>query len=348
MLSRKVLINAFKFLGYLSVGKKRPIVASLNLTNNCNLRCRMCDVWRRKDRSEISTEKWEEIINKISDHVVQISFTGGEPTLRKDLPKLIDYVYDIGLFAGMATNGTLLHKVLPKCEGKLFFLSVSLDNATRSSYLKQRGVDLFDRVVKNVRMAKDLNFVVTINCVITRYNFKEISSMKFFEFAKELGVDNLAFSVIERITGEYEFLSLDREETADAMDAILTYIRNDNDPPVSVPPSYYKSVKKYGMPRYDTCRMFSTLAVDPLGEFMHCCKLKFKFSNKTFSLLEESVPAIYEKMNWRNCNDCVYHSTFVNSRLMKILPDLNDAIYLIKTWRKNVGSQRMLGATRSY
>jgi len=86
-----------------------PYRMDLALTYRCNNRCLHCynDPARAKD--ELSTIQWKEVIERVAalgiPHVV---FTGGEPTLREDLPELVAHAESLGLVSGLNTNGRRL------------------------------------------------------------------------------------------------------------------------------------------------------------------------------------------------------------------------------------------------
>jgi len=59
----------------------------------------------RVDR-ELSTEEWKSIVHIAFDNgIPHILFTGGEPTLREDLPQLLQEAEDLGLVTGVLTDG---------------------------------------------------------------------------------------------------------------------------------------------------------------------------------------------------------------------------------------------------
>ncbi|MDY6846956.1 MAG: radical SAM protein [Chloroflexota bacterium] len=59
----------------------------------------------RVDR-ELSTEEWMAILRKTYDvGIPHVLLTGGEPTLREDLPKILAYAEDLGLVTGLLTDG---------------------------------------------------------------------------------------------------------------------------------------------------------------------------------------------------------------------------------------------------
>lgn len=88
------------------LGDKSPIVASLKITQRCNLRCTHCS-WKNKITEELPTKQWKEIIKDVWDRGCRVVvFEGGEPTLRIDLKELIEYSSNLGLKSIVVTNGT--------------------------------------------------------------------------------------------------------------------------------------------------------------------------------------------------------------------------------------------------
>lgn len=62
-----------------------------------------------RDYPEISTEQWKDILNRLWDvGIPHIVFTGGEPTLRDDLPELVAYAEKNGQISGLNTNARRL------------------------------------------------------------------------------------------------------------------------------------------------------------------------------------------------------------------------------------------------
>jgi len=58
---------------------------------------------------ELSTEEWVTILHKTYNvGIPHVVFTGGEPTLRDDLPKLIEHAEELGLVTGLLTDGLKL------------------------------------------------------------------------------------------------------------------------------------------------------------------------------------------------------------------------------------------------
>jgi len=86
-----------------------PYRMDLALTYRCNDDCAHCYNARPREYPEISTDAWKRIIDKTWElGIPHIVFTGGEPTLRDDLPELIAYAESNGQITGMNTNARRL------------------------------------------------------------------------------------------------------------------------------------------------------------------------------------------------------------------------------------------------
>ena len=86
-----------------------PYRMDLALTYRCNDDCAHCYNARPRDYPEMSTSEWKRVINKVWElGIPHIVFTGGEPTLRDDLPELIAYAESNGQITGINTNARRL------------------------------------------------------------------------------------------------------------------------------------------------------------------------------------------------------------------------------------------------
>lgn len=83
-----------------------PYRMDLALTYHCNNNCPHCYNARPRDYPELSTDEWKRIIDRLWKlRIPHIVFTGGEPTLRDDLPELIAHAEGNGQITGINTNG---------------------------------------------------------------------------------------------------------------------------------------------------------------------------------------------------------------------------------------------------
>jgi len=90
-----------------------PVLSEIAVTYRCNLACRFCyaGCGCRKDEEhpDLPAEKLKEILTIINKEaeVPSVSFTGGEPLLRPEVPELVAHAKTLGMWANLITNGTL-------------------------------------------------------------------------------------------------------------------------------------------------------------------------------------------------------------------------------------------------
>lgn len=86
-----------------------PYRMDLAITYRCNNACSHCYNARPRNYPELDTQAWKNILDILWDlRIPHIVFTGGEPTLRDDLPELVAYAEGKGQITGLNTNGRRL------------------------------------------------------------------------------------------------------------------------------------------------------------------------------------------------------------------------------------------------
>jgi MoaA/NifB/PqqE/SkfB family radical SAM enzyme len=137
-----------------SVAEAPPVCLYLEVTNRCNLLCETCP--RTFETLEPPADMSWELFTKIVDQVTNVARVVlhgvGEPMLVKQLPQMIRYLKDRGTYVLFNTNGTLMQpkRFQELIDTGLDELRVSLDAADRETYLKVRGKDYFNRIVRDV------------------------------------------------------------------------------------------------------------------------------------------------------------------------------------------------------
>jgi cyclic pyranopterin phosphate synthase len=148
----------------------------ISVTDRCNLRCTYCmpeDV-TFLDKAELLT--FEEITRFVRVAaplgVNKLRLTGGEPLLRRDLPRLVEMLRDIpGIDdLGLTTNGLLL---APQAKAlhtaALHRLNVSLDTLDPNRFRELARRDGLDLVLRGLQVAQDVGFRnIKVNAVILR------------------------------------------------------------------------------------------------------------------------------------------------------------------------------------
>ncbi|MDD4981697.1 MAG: radical SAM protein [Candidatus Omnitrophota bacterium] len=154
----------------------------LRLTLDCNASCLFCNVpVESSDSKEISTSGAKQLISKIAavGQDAKIDFTGGEPTIRKDLPKLIRYARLQGIETVQVQTNALkladkgyLRSLQKAGLNKIFVGLHSFSPSVHDSLLGLPGA--FEKCIKGVRNAILAGIEVTLNPVITSRNYKEL------------------------------------------------------------------------------------------------------------------------------------------------------------------------------
>ncbi|MBY8990296.1 MAG: radical SAM protein [Candidatus Lokiarchaeota archaeon] len=128
----------------------------------------------------MSTKQIKQLIDQIADlGVLALSFTGGEPTLRRDLPELIYHTGVVhGFMNGIATNGYLLPKLFKehKLEG-LDYILISLDYPNAELHNKMRGFNVFDKVIESIKLANRNEIKPIISTVVMNDNLPFLEDM---------------------------------------------------------------------------------------------------------------------------------------------------------------------------
>src|ERR1700753_1552076 len=88
-----------------------PLAVLAEITHRCPLQCPYCSNPVELDRggSELTTAEWKKVLTELAEiGVLQIHFSGGEPTARKDLVELVQHASDVGLYSNLITSAVLL------------------------------------------------------------------------------------------------------------------------------------------------------------------------------------------------------------------------------------------------
>jgi len=86
MFRKTIPYLAYRKIKYSYLGDTSPAVASIKVTQRCNLRCKHC-TWVNKVTQDLPLERWRGIIDTIyqTRFVRWYLWRGGEPTLREDI-----------------------------------------------------------------------------------------------------------------------------------------------------------------------------------------------------------------------------------------------------------------------
>ena len=185
---------------------KLPVLSEVAITYRCNLRCSFCYAGCNctqnpvGDDREMTTAEVKQVLWKIYEdaEVPSVSFTGGEATLRPDLPDMVRYANDLGMRVNLITNGTRITEryAAVLADAGLDSAQVSIEGATAETHegiTKVRGS--FDRAVAAVHHLSAVCVHVHTNTTINRDNLHECRLMPGF-VSRELQRDKFSMNLV--------------------------------------------------------------------------------------------------------------------------------------------------------
>lgn len=183
---------------------------------HCNQKCVHCYAagQPQAEESELTTEQWKRIIDKCrAAGIAQLTFTGGEPTLRPDLVELIDYAK--WFVTRLNTNGILITEAFAKSlrEASLDSVQITFYSADEAVHNTLVGADRYAETLQGIKNALAAGLSVSVNTPLCTLNRDYVKTLRLLH---ELGVIYVTCSGLittgNAETEASENLQLDREE----------------------------------------------------------------------------------------------------------------------------------------
>lgn len=175
-----------------------PIRIYFEITLACNLRCRYCyNNSGLSRKNELSTKEIFKVLDNLKkQNVLDIRFTGGEPTCHKDWFNIMAYAKKLGFSVSCNTNATYIDKSIPKKLAKLNLeqVTVSLDG-NKENHERNRGKNTFDRTILNLKKMHDLGVNLRINTLINKYSINDVEFVLDIasKYTKEINFFTIVF-----------------------------------------------------------------------------------------------------------------------------------------------------------
>lgn len=159
----------------------KPTSITLTVTNNCNSHCQHCHLWQSKPEKQLKFSQAKKILDKLHHWLgnFYLFFTGGEPFLNHDLPKIIKYAQKKGIICHVNSNALLINKSLAKkiIDSKLNSISISLDGAKPLTNDYIRGIpNGYEKVMQAMKLLKN-GPEIYLNTVIMEPNVNQLISL---------------------------------------------------------------------------------------------------------------------------------------------------------------------------
>ncbi len=173
---------------FLTDSYNRPVTnLRISLTARCNLNCKYCHrEGEVAPKEEMTLEDIQEILKTAAKfNMNSVKFTGGEPTLRKDIIEIIKSVPP-SMEASMTTNGTLLAPVAADLKkAGLSRVNISLDSLRRERYKEISGKDYLSNVLSGIDASVCAGLTpVKLNIVILK-GFNDDETEDFIRYAAD-------------------------------------------------------------------------------------------------------------------------------------------------------------------
>ena len=168
-----------------------PIRMDLALTFRCQNDCVHCYTCGPRKSVELTTDEWKKIIDRLYElGIFIVDFTGGEPTLREDLPELLLHAQRRGVVTGLVTNGRRLKDkeyVDKLVAAGLDFAQITIeshDPLIHDSITKAEGS--WKETVQAIKNVLETPIYLTTNTTLNKHNWKDF--LQTIDFLHGLGV----------------------------------------------------------------------------------------------------------------------------------------------------------------
>ncbi len=176
-----------------------PYRMDLAITYRCNNDCLHCYNARPRDHAEVDTSAWKRILDRLwglgIPHVV---FTGGEPTLRHDLPELIAHAEGLGQITGLNTNARRLSDadyVRELVDAGLDHVQVTVESCNPAIHNQMVGSrTAHQQTIRGLKNALGTSLYVMTNTTMLETNLGTIPAT--LDFLADVGVSTVGLNAL--------------------------------------------------------------------------------------------------------------------------------------------------------
>ena len=198
MESLEVMNDFEKYLYDSAILNRIPISGTLELTPLCNMNCDMCYIRLSKDEQErrgnlLSGKEWISFAkNAVNNGTLFILLTGGEPLLHPDFKEIYVEIKKMGVHITINTNGTLINDEIIELFEKYppRRINITLYGKNDDTYLKLcKYPQGYSKVIKAIRLLKEKNIQVKLNCTISKLNYNDFNDILNFADSLNLPIE---------------------------------------------------------------------------------------------------------------------------------------------------------------
>ena len=243
---------------------------------HCNQKCVHCYAAGQEhaNEKELTTQEWKKIIDKCKEAgIPQITFTGGEPTMREDLVELIDYSQ--WFVTRLNTNGIKLTEEL--CanlyEASLDSVQITFYSWDEEIHNNLVGANAYSATVKGIENALAAGLNISINTPLCTEN---ADYKKTLEFLHEKGVTYVTCSGLittgNAATTKSENLQLTKEQIKDILRDATEYCFSNGMEISFTSPGWVEEefCQQLGITPPSCGACLSNMAITPMGYVVPC------------------------------------------------------------------------------
>jgi pyrroloquinoline quinone biosynthesis protein E len=155
----------------------------LELTHRCPLQCPYCSnpTNLEQAKGELTTAEWKSVLDQAAKlGVLQVHFSGGEPTVRQDLAELIRHAREVGLYTNLITSGVAASKARfdEMAAAGLDHVQLSIQDSEAETAEKignYAGAQA--KKLEFARWVRAAGLPLTVNAVVNRHNIDRVGDM---------------------------------------------------------------------------------------------------------------------------------------------------------------------------
>jgi PqqA peptide cyclase len=178
-----------------------PLALLAEITYRCPLQCPYCSnpLELQRAKQELDTETWLRVLGEAAElGVLQVHFSGGEPTARTDLEQLVAGASRLGLYTNLITSGVLLNeaKIAAFAKAGLEHVQLSFQDAEAAGGDRIGGYKGgHERKIQVARLVRKAGLPLTLNLVVHRHNLDHLEDM--IEMAVDLDAHRVEIAHVQ-------------------------------------------------------------------------------------------------------------------------------------------------------
>jgi MoaA/NifB/PqqE/SkfB family radical SAM enzyme len=204
------------------MGPAQHSIVQIHPTRRCNLRCLHCYSYSGPEqRDQLSASVFEQAITDAAAERYSVaSFSGGEPVLYKELPRLLWHAKSCGMHTTVTSNGMLLDdKRLASLAGLVDVLAISLDGIPESHNKMRASPRAFEIMAERLPAIRASRISFGFIFTLTQYNLNEMEWAA--EFAFQQGASLFQVHPLEEVGRAAEILAGARPDEVESAYAYL-------------------------------------------------------------------------------------------------------------------------------